>query len=251
MTRGAIGRMSISRSSTPDDSLGGRLVGAAPGGGLAEASAHVRIQAQLRQVRRRRARTGRLSHWVPGCLWMLMVLSTGPSDGAEQPAPFKDQSREASPKLVSPMETAAACPVAESEDGQLEADLFRLVNWFRANGAQCGVKGRFSSAPPLGRLDELDCAARAQARNMAEWGFFSHVNPHGEGPQARAHAHGFRGPVRENLAWGQQTAANVVATWLASPDHCAALMSLRYRHTGVGYRKGPAGKPLWVQVFGS
>jgi uncharacterized protein YkwD len=198
-----------------------------------------------------RARRGESSVWATCCLIVFLAISACVSRRGEERFPRSYvEHREEMPKQVSLVASAAECPLAETDESLIESELVRLVNEARAKGAVCGAKGTFPSAPPLGRLRQLDCAARTQARDMAELGFFSHVNPNGDGPQARARAQGFQGRVTENLAWGQRTAAEAVARWLASPDHCTVLMSLRYRHTGVAYWEGVAGKPLWVQVFG-
>ena len=58
--------------------------------------------------------------------------------------------------------------------------------------------------------------------------------------------------VAENIAAGQQTAAEVVAGWLASPGHCANIMGPNFVHMGVSYVVNPKSRIgiYWAQVFG-
>ena len=55
--------------------------------------------------------------------------------------------------------------------------------------------------------------------------------------------------VAENIAGGQRTPEEAVASWLESAPHCANLMSPAYTQTGVGYAPAGAGGPYWAQVF--
>ena len=56
----------------------------------------------------------------------------------------------------------------------------------------------------------------------------------------------------ENVAAGQTTAEEVVATWLASSAHCETLMSPEYADTGVAHATNPNSDKgtYWVQIFG-
>lgn len=107
----------------------------------------------------------------------------------------------------------------------------------------------------------LASAAQAHAEAMAADDFFDHQNPlTGSTPQARATAAGYDGLVGENIAAGDETPADVVASWLSSPGHRANILDPDYTEMGVGYAfqaddafpstDGPY-QTYWVQLFGA
>jgi len=57
----------------------------------------------------------------------------------------------------------------------------------------------------------------------------------------------------ENIAAGQQTAAEVVAGWLKSPGHCENILTPDLREIGVGVSVSQSSKMgiYWVQNFGA
>ena len=56
----------------------------------------------------------------------------------------------------------------------------------------------------------------------------------------------------ENIAYGPESAEEVVAGWLASPGHCANIMDSRFQDIGVGLATGrKRGQIYWVQTFGA
>ncbi|MEZ4382499.1 MAG: CAP domain-containing protein [Nannocystaceae bacterium] len=134
-----------------------------------------------------------------------------------------------------------------------EAEVAALVNEVRATGTSCGANGEFAPAGPLSVSPRLTCAARAHSQDMSERGFFSHVNPDGEGPSDRIDKTGYAWTaVGENIAGGATSAADAVSGWLASDDHCANLMNPSYKEIGVGLYEG-AGEYTyyWTQTFGT
>jgi len=93
---------------------------------------------------------------------------------------------------------------------------------------------------------------------MIQYDFFAHVNPY-HGPQdpqdallQRALDAGyFALAVGENLAEGQTTAEQVVADWLASPDHRENLLHPSWCEMGIAVRRAGASGPFyWTQEFG-
>lgn len=125
------------------------------------------------------------------------------------------------------------------------------VNAVRASGTTCGGKA-YPAVPALHYDVRLATAARKHAKDMGRHAYFDHYSRDGRSPGDRARAAGYRHPVGENVAAGYPTVRAVMAGWLASPDHCANLMSAGYRDIGIGYAKVP-GSPYgsyWVQDFG-
>ncbi|MGH2458249.1 MAG: CAP domain-containing protein [Chloroflexota bacterium] len=125
-----------------------------------------------------------------------------------------------------------------------ESQVFALVN---ARRLQNGL-------PPLALSGVLATAARAYASTLAGGGFFSHTGLDGSTFITRDEAAGYTDwdYLEENLAGGQQTPEQVVAAWLASPEHRANLLSPNVREIGIGHVYRPGSKYLnyWVQEFG-
>ena len=107
---------------------------------------------------------------------------------------------------------------------------------------------------PLRRNRVLDRAARLQARNLARFGFFDHVDPWGRGPVERVRLYdpartiGF--PIGENIAQGYRTASAACRGWLRSPGHRANILAGGYTRIGAGVWRSSRGVPSYVQVFG-
>ena len=130
-----------------------------------------------------------------------------------------------------------------------ESGVFDLVNEERA---AAGVN-------PLEWCDGLYELAKAHSNDMCDRGFFSHVNPEGEDPTGRAragHAGSYTFPpivpdpypgIAENIAMGQNSAAQVVEAWMNSPGHRANILNGGYTHTGVGLCNGCG--THWVVTF--
>jgi uncharacterized protein YkwD len=107
------------------------------------------------------------------------------------------------------------------------------------------------SVGALRRSTALDDAAQYHARNMAAMGFFSHIDPHGDGPSERvAMFSNRRWLVGENIAGGQGNGAKACRTWMNSSGHRAAILDPGYDAFGVGFASGGSLGKYYVQVFG-
>jgi uncharacterized protein YkwD len=143
-------------------------------------------------------------------------------------------------------------PFAELRDPEAVARrVLELVNAARAVARDCG-RERFEAAAPLTAVTTLDAAAALHARDLAEHRTLSHTGSDGSAPGDRITRAGYvwRGSA-ENIAAGQPNADAVVAGWLTSPGHCAALMAPRLTDTGIAFALAPNENPAiyWVQVF--
>ena len=95
----------------------------------------------------------------------------------------------------------------------------------------------------------LTLAAERYARRMAREGFFSHLDPEGQGPLDRLVAAGYgkrrrgrRWKAGEVLGAGTEavaTPASIAFMWLASPRHRRVALGARYRHVGVAIATVP------------
>jgi len=129
--------------------------------------------------------------------------------------------------------------------------ILELVNEARARDRRCG-RQFFSATAPLQSSPSLQKAATSHARDMARRNYFDHHAPDGSEPRDRVRRTGYRWTlIGENIAFGPESAEEVVAGWLASPGHCANIMDPRFRDLGSAVAKGrKRGHFYWVQDFG-
>lgn len=168
------------------------------------------------------APTAASTHRPPGA-------TTAPSSAA----PSAGASGSATPS-GSPSASGSGDPAAAAD-----ALVLALVNQQRA-AVGCPA---LTASPALGAL------ATAFSRQMAVESFFSHVDPAGKTPWDRAAAAGITDLGGENIARGQQTAADVMAAWMKSPGHRANILNCAFHFLGVGVYLGSGG-PWWTQDFG-
>ncbi len=120
------------------------------------------------------------------------------------------------------------------------------VNLLRSKGCHCGRK----YMPPVGPLrwnEKLAKAAAAHAYNMDRNQFFNHQDPSGKTYADRASKAGYKWRVvGENIAWGYESATEVVLGWKTSPGHCRNMMDRDFTEMGGG-KFGT----YWVQVLGT
>lgn len=143
-----------------------------------------------------------------------------------------------------------APPVSDAASA-VSRRVLELINEARSRAHTCGRK-RFPATTQLQRVVALDRAALAHAQDMAANSYIGHKGRDGSLPADRVTRVGYAwASVAENVAAGHTSAEEVVDAWLASPGHCANLMSSRYTHTGVAYAVTPVSKKeiFWAQVF--
>ncbi len=139
-----------------------------------------------------------------------------------------------------------------------EEEVLRLTNEVRATGANCDSEGMFGPTDPLTMNPNLRCSARLHSADMGEQGYFEHTALDGRDPFERMNDAGYSGgTLGENIAMGQQTAAEVVNGWVESDGHCSNIMNSGFTELGVGYWEGEPenqffnGNKLWTQNFGA
>jgi len=141
--------------------------------------------------------------------------------------------------------------VGRARPAAVSARVVELVNAARNHGRRCGSE-RFAAAPSLRVSQKLNEAAADHARDMARRKFFEHRGSDGSQPKDRVRRAGYQSRLTgENIAYGPQSAEEVVAGWLASPGHCENIMDPRFQEIGVGFATGrKRGQIYWVQTFG-
>ncbi|MBC3207574.1 CAP domain-containing protein [Pseudomonas sp. SWRI111] len=131
--------------------------------------------------------------------------------------------------------------------------LLAEVNAARARPRMCG-RQRFAAARPLSWNAALGAAAQGHSKAMAYGNYFAHRDPDGDMPADRARAAGYRGrQVGENIAAGQSSPGKAMAGWLASPGHCANLMSPIFTQVGAGFASESRSDKgvYWTMLFGA
>jgi uncharacterized protein YkwD len=116
--------------------------------------------------------------------------------------------------------------------------ILKVVNATR-HGSGCG---RLVLDP------RLRGAATEHTADMAVNGRLSHTGSDGSTPTQRAAAHGYPGPVGENIARGYGSTLAVMQAWLASEGHHANIVNCDFRSLGVGHL---ADGGWWTMVFGA
>jgi uncharacterized protein YkwD len=155
-----------------------------------------------------------------------------------EPAPVETAAPVASaaPETSTPAPVSAAAPVAQAADGP-EAEVLALVNAERAAAGCTAVTAD----------DELAALARTHSEDRRDRGFFGDVESDGQDPVDPAERAGLV-PRAENIAAGQQDAAEVMAAWMDSPGHRANILDCDLTLLGTGVATGTGG-PWWTQLF--
>lgn len=148
--------------------------------------------------------------------------------------------------------SAADARDAREPGAKVRARVVELVNIARSKPRRCG-RDRYVAAPPLRESRQLTRAAADHARDMARRKYFDHRGRDGSEPRDRVRRSGYQWVLTgENIAFGPESADEVVAGWLDSPGHCANIMEPRFRDIGVGVAVGrKRGHIYWVQEFGA
>jgi uncharacterized protein YkwD len=140
---------------------------------------------------------------------------------------------------VTPVPARQVSPIVLSQV-RLMSQVVTMTNQQRhANG--CGL---------LAVSHDLTIASVRQSLYMARTGLFTHVWRDGSTFVTRAHAAGYRQPSGENIAWGYQTATDVMAAWMASPHHRENILNCGARSIGTGVIYAANGIPYYTEVFG-
>lgn len=104
--------------------------------------------------------------------------------------------------------------------------------------------------PPLQQNAKLTRAAREHSANMARLDRLDHVLE-GKGPGERLADIGYTSlGWGENVAAGQRTPEEALASWMQSPGHKGNILNQTYTEIGVGIAANDRGGLYYTQVFG-
>jgi uncharacterized protein YkwD len=131
-------------------------------------------------------------------------------------------------------------PVAiANADSMMENEVVDLANEERAK----------AGCQPLTKDPRLAQAAEAHSKDMAERDYLDHTTPEGLTFRDRIRNAGFTNPgVGENIARGPLNAAQVMRSWMASPDHRVNILDCDFSVIGVGLDRNGM---YWAQDFGA
>ncbi len=132
---------------------------------------------------------------------------------------------------------------APSNASAIQSDVAQMMN---AERRKRGLRA-LTFSPRLQR------AAQRHVCDMAANGVQSHRGSDGSNFARRLRAAGGCGPGGENIAWGQRSAASVMAGWMGSSGHRANILHRRATSYGIAVAQpGPrvGGGPRWVMVVG-
>ena len=88
---------------------------------------------------------------------------------------------------------------------------------------------------PLSLSPQLTAAAQAKANDMVKNDYWSHTSKEGKTPWSFIAGSGYQyQSAGENLAYGFNDAAGVIAGWMNSPEHRANLLNAGYQDVGFG-----------------
>jgi uncharacterized protein YkwD len=144
---------------------------------------------------------------------------------------------------LSPLIVKTADGAEPSNLTSLEASLLAQVNRVRSD----------HHLVPLVRRNDLDRVAVAHSLDMAQRGYFSHQSPEGANPVDRLQQGGVSDMrlAAENL--GKTThsdpSAQIIRSWLQSPDHRGNLLAPALNFTGIGIARGADGSLIYTQVY--
>jgi uncharacterized protein YkwD len=168
-------------------------------------------------------------------------------------------SRQASLPFPAPMAAKSPTPTGPSAATQspapqspaLAARALELVNDIRAKGTHCGARV-FAAVAPVKLSSTLSSVALGHAADMAQHEYFEHEDLSGHTPAERVRAVGYAEKlVGENIAYGPESADEVVRGWLDSPGHCENIMDPRFAEMGIAFSAGRMSRRglYWVQLL--
>ena len=146
---------------------------------------------------------------------------------------------------ATPLILALPAPAAQAAPAsQAEAELMSLIV------TQTNQRRHAAGCAQLAVDHELVVASERQSFYMAVTGTFSHIGRGGSTFVARARAAGYAEPSGENIAWGYDSATEVMDAWMASPGHRRNILNCEAKSIGTGVRHAADGTLYYTQVFG-
>lgn len=168
---------------------------------------------------------------LAGCLLALALAGCGNDadlqSSAPAPAPAGTTGGPAAANATGAGAASTPAPAPQTEA------VIQLINEKRAVARQCG-NVPYPAVPPVSAQLDIEEAATAQSQWMQQNMVLTHVGANGSDPGRRLTDAGYAwSAVGENVAAGYDSVPQTLDAWLASPPHCANIMSADF--TQVGY----------------
>jgi uncharacterized protein YkwD len=145
---------------------------------------------------------------------------------------------------ASPTEVGSEAGAGAAAPSDVTASLVQLTNSARSS----------AGIAPLHANTRLMQAAQLQAEQMERMGQLDHVlsgAPYPR-PEDRLAATGYQWRAyAENIAMGQGSVAAAMDSWMHSSGHRANILNSGLTEIGIGLARDSAGRPYYVQVFGT
>ena len=142
------------------------------------------------------------------------------------------------PNIINPGQKPAIS--ATSSVKSFEDEVVKLVNKERSKRGLQTLKANW----------EISRVAKYKSQDMINKRYFSHISPTFGSPFKMMESFGIRfSAAGENIAYGQNTPAMVMNSWMNSPGHRANILSQTYITIGVGLAKTKTGVCYWTQLF--
>ncbi|MEV6518062.1 CAP domain-containing protein [Micromonospora chalcea] len=152
-------------------------------------------------------------------------------------APSRQQERSSAPSGGGTGATKATATTA------LSAELQKVVTLVNQERAKAGCKALTVNA-------KLNLAAQRHSQDQADHKKMDHNGSDGSKPWDRVKRAGYNySMVGENVAWGYQSAAEVMDGWMKSEGHRKNILNCGYTQIGMGLARSNG--PYWTQVFGT
>jgi uncharacterized YkwD family protein len=160
----------------------------------------------------------------------------------QQPAP-KPITQPAPAPMPAPVPVSTPAPQPPVLQGQASSEIQQVLALVNQERAKAGVA-------PLKLSDTLDNMAKVKAEDMRDQNYFSHTSPTYGSPFDMMKKFGIHySTAGENIAAGQQSAADVMNSWMNSPGHRQNILNPNYTEIGIGVAKGGSYGIYWVQDF--
>jgi uncharacterized protein YkwD len=146
------------------------------------------------------------------------------------------------------MTVAAECPFGDYKSG-----IVAEINAMRASPRTCGGT-TYPAACKLSWNASLASAAEVHSNDMAVTNYADHPDANGVRIGGRASAAGYSyGYVGENIAAGQTSVSQVVASWMASESHCKNIMTASFYDMAVSCKYNPSAayQYYWTLTMGN
>ncbi|HEY0453170.1 CAP domain-containing protein [Actinophytocola sp.] len=165
---------------------------------------------------------------------------TAESGNADTSPKTDDAPAPSSSQTASPPSTSSPLPPATSVPPNPEQQVQQVVDIANAYRAEAGCE-------PL-RVDaRLTQAAQDHSSDMSVRDYFDHTTPEGVTFAERIVTANYPTPGAENIARGQQNAAQVMDSWMNSDGHRANILNCQLSALGVGLDLDGM---YWTQDFG-